>query len=426
MPNALRRKMFKLGGVANTHGVGITSGLKFKKGGRVEPQATFGVGNNALRKIGPDGKEREAHVAFLPLLGLGTGATGAATGVAATLGRLVGLPALRALGSAIKQGTTQPLRQFVTKGDDIIKMVRPDRAALGQSRIAAEGAYSPVISRVVGQTTPSGITQAARVAQLISPFGVLGGAGALGTGATMAALDRAGITKPGEDDSFLESSARLLGKAGVNLSVPGLAFAGVGAALGKEDRPTRKSLFDLLAGTKLDDKKDDDDEKDTEEGDPMTTAENIEAEMEALKEKALMRADLYRDVVGTAALAAGSAQLLDEAAKREELDQKLTGQAVTDVLRDQATQQAILADAAKLGPTNLLQTQRVLEGLNAGITEQLQVDAKNNVLNARKGTVLIDVTGVTGKKFFATNKDGESETFNDPEKAKEFAETRSA
>jgi hypothetical protein len=40
--------------------------------------------------------------------------------------------------------------------------------------------------------------------------------------------------------------------------------------------------------------------------------------------------------------------------------------------------------------------------------------------------VLIDVTGVTGKKFFATNKDGESETFNDPEKAKEFAETRSA
>ena len=69
MVNTLRRKMFKLGGSANTHGVGITSGLKMKKGGKVEPQATFGVGNNALRKIGPDGKEREAHVAFLPFLG---------------------------------------------------------------------------------------------------------------------------------------------------------------------------------------------------------------------------------------------------------------------------------------------------------------------------------------------------------------------
>ena len=78
MPNTLRRKMFKLGGVANTHGVGITSGLKMKKGGKVDPQATFGVGNNALRKIGPDGKEREAHVAFLPYLGAGALALGRA------------------------------------------------------------------------------------------------------------------------------------------------------------------------------------------------------------------------------------------------------------------------------------------------------------------------------------------------------------
>ena len=35
MSNTLRRKMFKLGGSANTHGVGITSGLKMNKGGRV-------------------------------------------------------------------------------------------------------------------------------------------------------------------------------------------------------------------------------------------------------------------------------------------------------------------------------------------------------------------------------------------------------
>ena len=35
MSNTLRRKMFKLGGSANTHGVGLTSGLKMNKGGRV-------------------------------------------------------------------------------------------------------------------------------------------------------------------------------------------------------------------------------------------------------------------------------------------------------------------------------------------------------------------------------------------------------
>ena len=43
MVNTLRRKMFKMGGVANTHGVGLTSGLSFKEGG-------------AVVKPGPDNK----------------------------------------------------------------------------------------------------------------------------------------------------------------------------------------------------------------------------------------------------------------------------------------------------------------------------------------------------------------------------------
>jgi len=41
---ALRRKMFKMGGDVNTHGVGITSGLSFNQGGAVKP--------------GPDGRDR--------------------------------------------------------------------------------------------------------------------------------------------------------------------------------------------------------------------------------------------------------------------------------------------------------------------------------------------------------------------------------
>ena len=32
--------MFKLGGSANTHGVGITSGLKMKKGGMIDMRKT--------------------------------------------------------------------------------------------------------------------------------------------------------------------------------------------------------------------------------------------------------------------------------------------------------------------------------------------------------------------------------------------------
>jgi hypothetical protein len=49
MSNTLRRKMFKLGGSANTHGVGLTSGLKMNKGGRVK----FQPGGLASRGIQP-------------------------------------------------------------------------------------------------------------------------------------------------------------------------------------------------------------------------------------------------------------------------------------------------------------------------------------------------------------------------------------
>ena len=48
------------------------------------------------------------------------------------------------------------------------------------------------------------------------------------------------------------------------------------------------------------------------------------------------------------------------------------------------------------------------------------------VINARPGVVYIDVTGVTGKKYVAINLSSENKTFDDPEKAKEFAQTQSA
>jgi len=67
MSITLRRKMFKLGGEANTHGIGITSGLEYRrpgynKGGEVT--TPIGVGSGKQPMIpGPDGKLREGHVA---------------------------------------------------------------------------------------------------------------------------------------------------------------------------------------------------------------------------------------------------------------------------------------------------------------------------------------------------------------------------
>ena len=58
--------MFKLGGRANTHGMGLTSGLKMKKGGSVQASIGAGSGNQPMRMC-PDGQMREGHV--VPLLG---------------------------------------------------------------------------------------------------------------------------------------------------------------------------------------------------------------------------------------------------------------------------------------------------------------------------------------------------------------------
>ena len=58
--------MFKMGGnVPKAHGVGITSGLKMKKGGLIPGK----VGEPILKKMGPDGKEREMQNPLALLLG---------------------------------------------------------------------------------------------------------------------------------------------------------------------------------------------------------------------------------------------------------------------------------------------------------------------------------------------------------------------
>ena len=59
--NTFRRPMFR-GGPVDSRGTGITSGLGYKKGGSVEPQAYYGVGNNMNR----DASGREKHAFFVP------------------------------------------------------------------------------------------------------------------------------------------------------------------------------------------------------------------------------------------------------------------------------------------------------------------------------------------------------------------------
>lgn len=89
--------MFKLGGSTNTHGMGLTSGLKMKKGGSVQASIGAGSGNQPM-KMGPDGQMREGHVAPLIPLALGAGRIGAsllAPGVRSLIGAIRGGGGLR-------------------------------------------------------------------------------------------------------------------------------------------------------------------------------------------------------------------------------------------------------------------------------------------------------------------------------------------
>ena len=428
MPNTLRRKMFKLGGSANTHGVGITSGLKMKKGGTVH----VGVGSgNQPKKMGPDGQMRDAHAfQFLAPAATAAGAIGS---------RLIGLPALRALGSAIKQGTTRPLTQFINRGDDIIKMQRTAKPT-----ISASGAYSPVLSKVVGQTTPSNLTRAIRAAQLITPVG--GATGGI-TGLTMAGLDRLGITKPGDDDSFLESGARNLGKISLNVSPIGAPIFAASKLLSTKDRPLTDNLYDILAGTK----KEKEDEIETT---GAIETDKQEKQMDRLKSDAEEKIAVYRSLMGTPdntavyaeallnfgaealmgtgdqkadiakAIRAGTQPLLKETKAREATDQQLRGLAIQEVIAQEADDRKLLQQAAASGPKQLSRMTRFLEARDAGVSAIVETDSKGSITNATKGSVLADLDATFGGKFVAINQKGSAKPFNNIEDALAFAATK--
>ena len=208
MSIALRRKMFKLGGRANTHGMGLTSGLKMKRGGSVEPQATFGVGNNANKNI--DGREK--HGFFIP----------AAIGAGRIAASLLA-PGARSLVGAIRGGG---LGQFINRGRDAFV------SKAGPLITSASGPYSSVARGIV---SPSALTKAGRMAALSAPLTVPGVA--------------AGLTAipTGEDRSRIANLLQGAGELALDYSPIGLLTSAGSLAFGKKGDPILQ-LSDLIKG----------------------------------------------------------------------------------------------------------------------------------------------------------------------------------
>ena len=130
---ALRRKMFKLGGPVNTHGIGITSGLEYRNnynaGGSVQQAPVI--------KPGPDGKPRQ-HAIIGGLM-------------KAILGRAA-IPAYK----AARTGSTRPFTKFIAEGTKGKKgFSRQLAKRLRQAELAAITAGGPAgIAGAVTQFLP--------------------------------------------------------------------------------------------------------------------------------------------------------------------------------------------------------------------------------------------------------------------------------
>jgi hypothetical protein len=435
MVNTLRRKMFKMGGnVPKAHGVGITSNLKMKKGGRVEPQATFGVGNNALRKTGPDGKEREAHFAFLPFLVPG------ATTALRLAPRLLSRRGIASIGKFLSPkpaGTTMAGRATARGASG--SRVLPGRP------ITETGPGGVVTRRSAQIATPgarTGVTAAgvARAAPRIAGTALAGGAGLGGISALFPRIE-----DPQSIGGQLFEGGRSLAEGAFNISsfLPG-AIAQLGRSPEDFQGSAGAIRSALYGDTKAPVPGSEDESERTKE------IKTQESEFEGLSEKAealakeisrennlatLSQAALQFGQAATAgedlatSLSAGTAPIFDELGRRRDLQENIAGQLATQIIADEATQSAMIAEAAKTGdPAAVNRMQKYFDAYNEGVTNILPIDAKGKMdtANMAPATVYMDLEGASGSRYVAVNSaesGGVPKAFDSIEDANAYAQS---
>lgn len=457
MANTLRRKMFKLGGRANTHGVGITSGLKMKKGGSV---ASLGLaGNNPSKKIGPDNKQREAHSPFLsilPFLGVGT--------------RF--LPAFgRALGMGGSKGGLEGLKRIILGGQEGAAFGRGFNPVTGTAKnIIVKGAkgkkgtkgYKPPVRKNMNRKEYMDFLRKSDPDKFAKEFGRFGlgkfGRGrqalralevgtvpAAGIGAISAAFPEYEQKPETPIRNLADTLFREAPETALNL------FAGLpSGALGLLAGQGAAGFFPAQAITSAlyDDKKDKVGSSLVDESEAAKTQKEQKDEFAGLSDKAeRMAAAITKENnlatlskaagdFGAAAMSgadlaqslqAGTSGIYDELGRRRDLQENIGGMLAQQVFADEATQSAMIAEAAKTGdPAAVNRMQKYFDGYNEGVTNILPIDAKGRPDFAlmAKGTVYMDLEGATGGRYFASNADGsDTQPFDSVEDANAFTQS---
>ena len=414
--------MFKMGGdVPKAHGVGITSNLKMKKGGRVEPQATFGVGNNALKKVGPEGKQREAHYAFIPAA-LGGGGAGAA--ILGTLGRL----GLGGLGRFVPQFIKKRIGKVDERG--ISGFLRGDPIT---KRFTGKGGKPYDLITDIPSTTRG--AKALRALQLSAAPTTLGVTGAGIVSAALPDISEKTQEKvpllnlvQGARDVLLEPTASISPLGALTFGLTGKGIAGnVESLVGKDKKIGPKSVPQSEAG-ETQKKQEDEFAGLQDKAERMAAAITRENNLATLSRAAsdFGAAALSGQDLATA-LRTGSQPIFDEVGRRRDLQENIGGMLAQQVFADEATQSAMIAEAAKTGdPQAVNRMQKYFDAYNEGVTNILPIDAKGKIdyANMAPGTVYMDLEGVSGARYVASNSGGDdTQSFDSVEDANAFAQS---
>jgi len=403
MSVALRRKMFKLGGRANTHGMGLTSGLTMKQGPDGQPRQAKGVGGMILR-------------------GLGTALA----------------PGAQTLFRAARSGAPlRSIKSFVrgrpTLGPETVARTAKVRGKFGGIRDLITETSRTALPRTALQR----LGQASRAGLISLPFAQL-----------------AGIASPtldtDKDDplflrglEFLQDAARLPVQIPISITD---ALMGTGEEFGENIMgfgPISQAVF----GTKPKESIDID-----TEGAPKPEPEKKKSK-EELKAENDAKVQEYYELLGGkgvdklealgAGLTAAAAPLLEEdyggaaaafqaglqpsiQRDRDLMDAAAT-LAVGDIQAERASDDALLKEVLATGDTEAYQ--RVTKALAAedelgvGNVEGLPVKGNNKIdqKQVRRSKVYTDLTGATKGKYVAINKDGQSLVTNNADQAVEFA-----
>ena len=405
------------GDVPKAHGVGITSNLKMKKGGRVEPQATFGVGNNALKKVGPEGKQREAHFAFIPAA-LGGGGAGAA--ILGTLGRF-------GLGRIVPQFLR---KRVATDPRGISGFLRGDPIT---KRLTGKAGSTRELITGVPSTTAG--AKALRAAQLAASPATLGVTGAGIVSAALPDISEKTQEKvpllnlvQGARDVLLEPTASVSPLGALTFGLTGKGIAGnVESLVGKDKKIGSKSVPQSEAG-ETQKKQEDEFAGLQDKAERMAAAITRENNLATLSRAAsdFGAAALSGQDLATA-LRTGSQPIFDEVGRRRDLQENIGGMLAQQVLADEATQSAMIAEAAKTGdPQAVNRMQKYFDAYNEGVTNILPIDAKGKIdyANMAPGTVYMDLEGVSGARYVASNSGGDdTKSFDSIEDANAFAQS---